>query len=234
MHKDKLPRHVAIIMDGNGRWARKKGLPNIFGHRAGVKAVRRVTECARETGIKVLTLYAFSTENWLRSKTEIKGLMGILEKNLEKEKDTFMKNDVKFNFIGNVEKFPLSTKKKLNDMVELTKDNKHLLLNLALGYGGREEILQAARDISLDVKDGRLKVEDLDEKTFSRYLYTKNMPDPDLLIRTSGEMRISNFLLWQVSYAEIYVTEKFWPDFTKEDFKKAIEIFTKRERRFGK
>jgi len=234
MQKDKLPRHVAIIMDGNGRWARKKGLPNIFGHRAGVKAVRRVTEYARETGIKVLTLYAFSTENWLRSKTEIKGLMGILEKNLENEKDTFMKNDVKFNFIGDVEKFPPSTKKKLNDMIELTKDNKHLLLNLALGYGGREEILQAARNISLDVKGGRLKAEDLDEKTFSRYLYTKNMPDPDLLIRTSGEMRISNFLLWQVSYAEIYVTEKFWPDFTKEDFKKAIEIFTKRERRFGK
>ena len=234
MDNSKLPTHVAIIMDGNGRWARKRGLPKIVGHQAGVESIRRTIEAAKELGVKILTLYAFSTENWTRPKEEVRGLMRLLERYLDNERDKLLKHNIRFNVIGNIENFPPSVKKKLIDTMERTKDNSELILNLALGYGGRDEILHAAKKIAQDFKDKKLKLTDLDENTFAQYLYTKDMPDPDLLIRTSGEMRISNFLLWQLSYSELYIMKKLWPDFKKEDFKKAIEAFMSRERRFGR
>lgn len=234
MSKDKkLPTHVAIIMDGNGRWARRRGMPNIVGHRAGVETIRRVIEISLDMDIKVLTLYAFSTENWSRPKKEVEGLMRLLDRYLDKERRKLQEHNIRFNVIGNLEKFPAAIREKLNDTIALTGKNNKLVLNLALSYGGREEIVHAAKKISQDVKEGRLKLEDLDEQSFSRYLYTKDIPDPDLLIRTSGEMRISNFLLWQLSYAEIYMSKKLWPDFKKEDFKKAIDTYATRDRRFG-
>jgi len=234
MSKDKkLPTHVAIIMDGNGRWARRRGMPNIVGHRAGVETIRRVIEMCLDMDIKVLTLYAFSTENWSRPKKEVEGLMRLLDRYLDKERRKLQEHNIRFNVIGNLEKFPAAIREKLNDTIALTGKNNKLVLNLALSYGGREEIVHAAKKISQDVKEGRLKLEDLDEQSFSRYLYTKDIPDPDLLIRTSGEMRISNFLLWQLSYAEIYMSKKLWPDFKKEDFKKAIDTYATRDRRFG-
>jgi len=234
MSKDKkLPTHVAIIMDGNGRWARRRGMPNIVGHRAGVETIRRVIEMCLDMDIKVLTLYAFSTENWSRPKKEVEGLMRLLDRYLDKERRKLQEHNIRFNVIGNLEKFPAAIREKLNDTIALTGKNNKLVLNLALSYGGREEIVHAAKKISQDVKEGRLKLEDLDEQSFSRYLYTKDIPDPDLLIRTSGEMRISNFHLWQLSYAEIYMSKKLWPDFKKEDFKKAIDTYATRDRRFG-
>lgn len=234
MSKDKkLPTHVAIIMDGNGRWARRRGMPNIVGHRAGVETIRRVIEMCLDMDIKVLTLYAFSTENWSRPKKEVEGLMRLLDRYLGEETRKLQEHNIRFNVIGNLEKFPAAIREKLNDTIALTGKNNKLLLNLALSYGGRDEIVHAAKSISQDVKEGRLKLEDLDEQLFSRYLYTKDIPDPDLLIRTSGEMRISNFLLWQLSYAEIYMSKKLWPDFKKEDFKKAIDTYATRTRRFG-
>lgn len=234
MSKDKkLPTHVAIIMDGNGRWARRRGMPNIVGHRAGVETIRRVIEMCLDMDIKVLTLYAFSTENWSRPKKEVEGLMRLLDRYLGEETRKLQEHNIRFNVIGNLEKFPAAIREKLNDTIALTGKNNKLLLNLALSYGGRDEIVHAAKSISRDVTEGRLKLEDLDEQLFSGYLYTKDIPDPDLLIRTSGEMRISNFLLWQLSYAEIYVTKKLWPDFKKEDFKKAIDTYATRGRRFG-
>jgi len=234
MDKNRLPKHVAIIMDGNGRWARRRGLPKIFGHRAGVESIRRVIEASKEIGIPILTLYAFSTENWSRPKKEVEALMHLLDEYLDKETDKLLKNNIRLNVIGDIEKFPNSVKKKLNHAIEVTKGNTSLFLNLALGYGARNEILEAVKKVSHDIKNGKIKASDLDEVSFSQYLYTKDIPDPDLLIRTSNEMRISNFLLWQISYAEIYVTKKFWPDFKKKDFQEAIRAFIARERRFGK
>jgi len=234
MNKDKkIPTHVAIIMDGNGRWARRRGMPNIVGHRAGVETIRRVIEISLDMDIKVLTLYAFSTENWSRPKKEVEGLMRLLDRYLEEERKKLQEHNIRFNVIGNLEKFPTAIRQKLKDTIAFTGKNNKLLLNLALSYGGRDEIVHAAKRISQDVKEGRLRLEDLDEQSFSRYLYTKGIPDPDLLIRTSGEMRISNFLLWQLSYAEIYMSKKLWPDFKKEDFKKAIDTYATRDRRFG-
>jgi len=233
MKEQKIPKHIAIIMDGNGRWARKRRLPNIVGHRAGVETIRRVIEAAQECGVKVLTLYAFSTENWSRPAREVRGLMGLLERYLDNERDKLLEHKIRFNTIGSIEKFPRSIQEKLHQTIELTKENSKLILNLALGYGGRNEIVQAAKKVSEDVRDGRLDPRNLDEETFSRYLYTRDLPDPDLLIRTSGEMRISNFLLWQLSYAEIYITKKLWPDFKKDDFKKAVDTYITRDRRFG-
>jgi len=228
-----VPRHVAIIMDGNGRWAKERGLPKIAGHRAGVKAAQAVIESAMEFGIKVLTLYTFSTENWKRPKGEVAALFGLLQENLNKEENRFNKNNIRFSVIGRPDGLPQPVRKKLLEITESTKGNTALILNLALNYGGRLEIIDAVRRISEEVKEGRLSIDDIDEKTFSGHLYTKDLPDPDLLIRTSGECRISNFLLWQISYSEIYVTRKYWPDFKKSDLKKAIEEYGRRDRRFG-
>ena len=229
----KIPQHVAIIMDGNGRWARSRGLPKMAGHRAGVKRTQEAIKAAGELGIKVLTLYTFSTENWKRPKREIDALFGLLEEYLDKEEGKINKNNIKFSVIGKVGSLPESVQKKLKKVVELTKDNTGLTLNLALNYGSRDEIINSVQNIAKDVLNHKISVEDIDDKLFSGYLYTKDLPDPDLMIRTSGEYRISNFLLWQIAYSELYITKKLWPDFTKGDFKKAITQYQKRERRFG-
>ena len=228
-----IPQHVAIIMDGNGRWAKSRGLPKIAGHRAGAKTVDEITTAAREQGISVLTLYAFSTENWKRPEEERRGLFRLLEEYIDKEEAKLNKNNIRFSVIGDIAALPESTKTRIARVRESSKNNSAMVLNIALNYGSRQEITSAAREISREVKSGSLEVEAIDEKLFSRFLYTKDLPDPDLLIRTSGESRVSNFLLWQISYAEIYVTDKLWPDFKKEDFKIAILEYQKRERRFG-
>jgi undecaprenyl diphosphate synthase len=225
--------HVAIIMDGNGRWAKKRGLPRIAGHRAGAKSVKEAIKGAKESGVSILTLYTFSTENWKRPKHEVAALFKMLEDYIDKEAEDLHKNDIKLSVIGRLAVLPETTQKKIRDCIEKTKDNKSLILNLALNYGSRTEIVDAVREIVRDCQSQRLKIEDINEKTFSSYLYTKDIPDPDLLIRTSGEMRVSNFLLWQISYAEIYMTKKLWPDFKKNDFKKAVKEYHSRERRYG-
>lgn len=228
-----IPVHVAIIMDGNSRWARKKGLLKIAGHRAGAKSVKEAIEGARESGVKILTLYAFSTENWKRPKYEVAALFRLLENYIDKEAQDLIRNDIKLSVIGRTQGLPGTVQKKLNDVIEKTKDNKSLVLNLALNYGGRAEIVDAVKRIVSECVSQKLKAEDIDESKFSDYLYTREMPDPDLLIRTSGEMRISNFLLWQISYAEICVMKKLWPDFKKSDFKKAVKDYQNREKRYG-
>lgn len=220
-------------MDGNGRWAKKRGLPRIAGHRAGAKSVKEAIEGAKESGVRILTLYAFSTENWKRPKYEVAALFKLLEDYIDREAESLHKNDIRLSVIGRIEGLPGSVQKKLRDIAEKTKNNKSLVLNLALNYGGRTEITDAVRRIAGECQSQRLRPEEIDENTFSNYLYTKGIPDPDLLIRTSGEMRVSNFLLWQISYAEIYVTKKLWPDFKKRDFKKAITDYLGRERRYG-
>lgn len=220
-------------MDGNGRWARKRGLPRIAGHRAGAKSVKEVIEAARESGVKILTLYTFSTENWKRPKYEINALFKLLENYIDKEARSLVKNGIKLSVIGKFEGLPETVQKKLREVIEMTKDNRSLTLNLALNYGSRAEIVDAVRKIITDCQSQRLRPEEIDENTLSRYLYTKDMPDPDLLIRTSGEMRLSNFLLWQLSYAELYIAKKLWPDFKKNDFKRAMEEYQKRQRRYG-
>lgn len=233
LDKNNLPKHIAIIMDGNGRWAKKRGQPRIFGHRAGIKSVREVVTASAELGIKVLTLYAFSKENWQRPKQEVTILMRLLKEYLDKEEKELMENNIKFISIGQREYLPQAVQERLNHVEEITKNNTGLILNLALNYGGRAEIMDAVRKITALAKENNFQPEELDEKTFARFLYTKDIPDPDLLIRTSGEMRVSNFLLWQISYAEIYVTQKLWPDFGKKDLIAAIKAYQKRERRFG-
>jgi undecaprenyl diphosphate synthase len=229
----KIPTHVAIIMDGNGRWAVGKGLPKIAGHRAGAETVERVMSAARDAGVKILTLYAFSTENWSRPKNEVSALFKLLEEYIEKKAGELHEKGVRLNAIGRIDELPGPVREKLRAAMERTKANASFCLNLALNYGGRAEITDAARKIAGDCLAGRLKADSIDEKTFARYLYTNDIPDPDLLIRTSGEMRVSNFLLWQISYAEIYVTDKLWPDFKKTDFDKAIAEYRNRERRYG-
>ncbi len=228
-----LPKHIAIIMDGNGRWAKSRGLPRTMGHRAGIKAVRRVVEACVELKIPVLTLYAFSVENWRRPRMEINTLMRLLSEFLEKEIDEMNEHDIRFTTIGRADQLPDFVQKRLKTTISATAKNKGLVLNLALNYGGRSEIVDAVRRIARQVKEDGLRPDDIDEDVFSTFLYTHELPDPDLLIRTSGEMRISNFLLWQISYSEIVVTRKFWPDFTKSDLEKAIQEFQSRERRFG-
>ncbi len=220
-------------MDGNGRWATRRGLPKMMGHRAGVKAGEEAIEAARELGVKVLTLYTFSTENWKRPRAEVSALFGLLESYLDKNTPKLMKNNICFSVIGRIAQLPPSVKERINKTIKTTSGNTGLILNLALNYGGRPEIADAARALAGDVADGKVKAEAVDEALFARYLYTKGLPDPDLLIRTSGEFRISNFLLWQIAYTELYITEKLWPDFKKADFKKAIAEYQKRERRFG-
>ncbi len=229
----RLPRHVAIIMDGNGRWATSRGFPRVMGHRAGIKSVRAVVEAAREIGVEVLTLYAFSVENWKRSEREISTLMRLLDEYLRRELENMMSNQVRLNVLGDIGGLPERVQNHLKAVMEKTRGNKRLLLNLALNYGGRAEIVQAAKKIANDIKRGSLREDELDEERFKKYLYTDGLPDPDLLIRTSGEHRISNFLLWQISYAELYWTLSLWPDFGKEEFIKALLDYQHRERRFG-
>lgn len=228
-----IPEHVAIIMDGNRRWAKKRGLPVIMGHRQGVKSIEKVLEAVKETGVKILTLYTFSTENWKRPKKEVDSLMNLIEEYLDKEYKRLLQNNVKLNTIGRMDRFSPDLRKKIERVKDLTKGNSGVILNLALDYGAREEITNASRSIAEDVKDGRIKISDISDGLFSKYLYTGGLPDPNLLIRTGGEFRVSNFLLWQISYSEIYVTERFWPDFGKKDFKKAVDAYKNRDRRIG-
>jgi undecaprenyl diphosphate synthase len=229
-----LPRHIAVIMDGNGRWAKKKGALRIFGHRNAVQAVRDVTEGCGEIGIKYLTLYAFSTENWARPKEEVEGLMELLVNTLKQEIKTLMDNQVKLITIGDTSHLPGDCQKNLAWAIETTKNNTGLTLMLALSYSGRWEILQSVKAIVADVKAGRLNESDITEKTIEQRLQTAGVPDPELLIRTSGEMRVSNFLLWQIAYTELYITPTLWPDFRKENLYEAIWAYQQRERRFGK
>ncbi|MCX5677896.1 MAG: isoprenyl transferase [Candidatus Omnitrophica bacterium] len=228
-----IPQHIAVIMDGNGRWAARRGLSRIEGHRAGIKAARETMQAASDLGVKVLTLYTFSTENWKRPKTEVSALFKLLEHYLASEGDKLLKNNIRFQVIGRLRELPDSLRIKLEAEIEKTKNNTGLILNLALNYGGRPEIIDAVRDIVKDVREGKIDPGGLDEKLFADYLYTRRLPDPDLLIRTSGEFRVSNFLLWQIAYSEICVVEKLWPDFKKEDFEKCVHDYQARERRFG-
>jgi undecaprenyl diphosphate synthase len=233
MSDEKIPKHIAIIMDGNGRWAQRRGLPRVAGHAQGANTVRVVVEACAQMGIKALTLYTFSTENWKRSKEEVDALMKMLKEHLRKELPSLLKNNIRFNTIGQPDGLPADVLKMLADAKEKTRQNSRLVLTLALNYGSRAEITNAARSIALDVKSGKLNPKDVTEDLFGMYLYTKDLPPVDLLIRTSGELRLSNFLLWQLSYSEIYVTEKFWPDFTKDDLQAAVAEFSSRQRRYG-
>lgn len=234
INTDKLPRHIAIIMDGNGRWAKQHGKPRVFGHRNGVKAVRETTEAAAELGVEFLTLYAFSTENWNRPRPEINALMSLLVDTLHKEVNTLNENNIRLQAIGDLTRLPEKTYKALLDGIDYTKNNTRMTLVLALNYSAKWEIVNAARHLAQLVKAGALQPEEIDESRFAAALATHEMPDPELLIRTSGETRISNFLLWQIAYAELYFTPAFWPDFGKEHLYEAIIDFQRRERRFGK
>lgn len=229
-----IPMHVAVIMDGNGRWAKQKGKLRVFGHQNGVESVRQTIEAAAEIGVKVLTLYAFSTENWNRPKAEVDTLMNLLVNSLKKELKTLQKNSIQLKAIGDLDKLPVDAQKGLNEVIQKTENNTRMLLNLALSYGSRNEIVEAVKQISKKVVNNELQIENIDEKTINNHLYTVNLPDVDFLIRTSGEHRISNFLLWQAAYAELYFTEVLWPDFKKENFYEAIASYQKRERRYGK
>lgn len=231
---DKLPAHVAIIMDGNGRWAKKRGNQRIFGHKNGVAAVRDTVEAAAELGIKFLTLYAFSTENWSRPKAEVDALMGLLVQTLSSETSTLLKNNVKLNVIGDTDALPKDVARQLNEVLNKTSQNTGLLLTLALSYSSRWELVEAVKKIAQKIEKGNLSAKDISCDTISDHLTTAKMPDPELLIRTSGEYRISNFLLWQIAYAELHFTQTLWPDFRRDDFYKAILDFQSRERRFGK
>jgi undecaprenyl diphosphate synthase len=231
---NKLPSHVAIIMDGNGRWAQHRGLDRVFGHQQGVNALREVIEAAAELGIRYLTLYAFSTENWGRPDDEVSALMGIMVQSLNKETDTLLNNNISLKTIGDVDRLAPDVRDRLFETINLTSGGTGLNLVIALSYSSRWEIIEAARRIASDVKSGAMSHDDINEVNFEKYLSTSGIPDPELMIRTSGEIRISNFLLWQLAYTELYFTDILWPDFGKEDFYTAIIDFQKRERRFGK
>ena len=234
INTEKLPRHIGIIMDGNGRWAKQHGKPRIFGHRNGVTAVRETTEAAAELGVNYLTLYAFSTENWSRPKLEVGALMRLLVETLAKEVNTLHKNNIRLKAIGDLSKLPDSTRKALLEGIEHTKANTRMTLVLALNYSGKWDLAQAAQRLGQQVKDGQISPEDISQEAVANALSTSGMPDPELLIRTSGEARISNFLLWQIAYTELYFTPVFWPDFRKGDLYTAILDYQNRERRFGK
>ncbi|HNQ26771.1 MAG TPA: isoprenyl transferase [Aquaticitalea sp.] len=234
INKAKLPKHLAIIMDGNGRWAKKQGLVRVVGHENGAKTVREVVEACAELGIENLTLYAFSTENWNRPKIEVRTLMKLLVKSLKKEIKTLQDNNIKLSAIGNLDHLPKEAHKELIEVIEKTKDNQAMTLTLALSYGSREELISAIKTLSLKVKNNIISVDAIDESIINKHLYTQNLPDVDLLIRTSGEHRISNFLLWQIAYAELYFTPILWPDFKKADLYDALIAYQNRERRFGK
>lgn len=228
-----IPRHVAIIMDGNGRWAKRRHLTRAQGHAEGIKRVEEIVAAAQSAGVKVLTLFTFSTENWRRPQTEILMLMDMLTSVLQKKIKMLKENNVRFQVIGREADVPGAVLKTLHTAIKETKDNSGLIVNLAFNYGSRQEIVDAVKAMASAVAQGALRAQDISETTVSRFLYTKDLPDPDLLIRTSGEKRISNFLLWQLSYAELYFTDKFWPEFTKEEFEKAIADYRTRERRYG-
>ena len=234
INKDNLPQHIAIIMDGNGRWAKQKGKLRVFGHENGTKSVRKVVEACARLGIANLTLYAFSTENWKRPKLEVETLMKLLVSSLRKELHTLEENKIRLNAIGALDALPKSARKELLEVIEKTKDNDRMTLTLALSYGSREELKSAVQVIADKVKNNIISIDDIDEKLINNHLYTHDLPDVDLLIRTSGEHRISNFLLWQIAYAELYFTSTLWPDFTEEHLFEAILNYQNRERRFGK
>ena len=229
-----IPQHIAIIMDGNGRWANAKGLPRITGHREGVRTVRKITEICGKLGVQILTLYTFSSENWNRPATEVSALMKLLVNSLRREVKDLMKNNVRFTVIGNINELETNVQNELQDAIYKTKNNTGLNLNLALNYGSRQEIICAIKKLAEKVSKGEIIVEDIDEYHFSKLLYTQDIPDPDLLIRTGGEFRISNFLLWQIAYTEIHVTDTSWPSFGKKELTEAIYEYQNRERRFGK
>lgn len=229
----KLPNHLAIIMDGNGRWAKARMLPRLMGHRKGVETVRIIVEECSSLGIPFLTLFAFSAENWSRPKTEVRSLMNLLKKYINKEVPRMMRNNIRFNVIGNRADLPEDVRAALDEAIAVTSGNSGMTLTLALSYGSRQEIMQAAKRLADDIATGKADPDALTESSFSDYLYTTGLPDPDLLIRTSGEMRISNFLLWQLAYAELYFTDINWPDFTQKELHRAIADFRSRERRFG-
>src|SRR3990172_12978295 len=231
--QNKLPRHIAIIMDGNGRWAKKKSLSRISGHLKGVDAVKEVVTACRELGIKVLTLYAFSIENWKRPADEVMALMKLLKEYLIKETEEMIQNNIRLNAIGRLEDLPPDVQDVLKETMKKTEKCDGMILNLALSYGGRSEILHAIQGILSDFQKGRIQSEEMNIQRFSQYLWTKGLPDPDLLIRTSGELPVSNFLLWQIAYTELYVTETLWPDFDRRELLKAIADYQSRERRFG-
>ena len=230
----KVPQHVAVIMDGNGRWAKSKGMTRIFGHKNALTSVRESVEAASEIGVKAITLYAFSTENWNRPKIEVNALMTLLVTSLKKELSGFQKNNIKINAIGNIDNLPGKAQKVLENAISITKKNTGITLTLALSYGSREEIVNTIKDISKKIVNNELQIEEIEEKVINNHLYTFNLPDVDLMIRTSGEKRISNFLLWQMAYAELYFTDILWPDFRKSNFFDAIIEYQNRERRFGK
>ena len=234
IHLQNLPKHIAIIMDGNGRWAKEKGRLRVFGHENGTRSVKTTVESCAELGIKYLTLYAFSTENWNRPKLEVKTLMQLLISSLKKEMKTMQKNSIRLNAIGNLEHLPARVREELLHVIDETKNNTLMTLTLALSYGSRNELVNATYQICEKVKNNIISLENIDEPLINQHLYTQNLPDVDLLIRTSGEKRISNFLLWQIAYAELYFTDVYWPDFTNENLFEAIINYQKRERRFGK
>lgn len=230
-----FPEHIAIIMDGNGRWAKQRGLPRSLGHKAGVEALKEIVRYSSNIGIKILTVYAFSTENWARPVEEVDYLINILlVEYMKKEIDELNKNNVKIRILGDIDQLPASTKKQIIEAVELTKNNSGLKFNIALNYGGRKEIVDAVKKIAEMIEKGEIKTADIDEKLLADCLYTSGDKDPDLIIRTSGEMRISNFLIWQSAYSELYFSNVLWPDFNKDNFREAIDEYMKRDRRFGK
>lgn len=234
LDKTKLPAHVAIIMDGNGRWAKKRLANRVKGHEQGMEVVREIVRASREIGISVLTLYAFSTENWQRPKMEVTALMTLLKRFLKSELLEMQENNIRLGAIGQTERLPEDVRKLLSETMALTYQNKGMLLNLALSYGGRAELVKMVREIAVKVKAGDIEPDTISEELLIRHLYTKDIPDPDLMIRTSGEMRISNFLLWQLAYSEFFITETLWPDFSRAEFVEILKAYQSRERRFGK
>jgi undecaprenyl diphosphate synthase len=234
LEREKLPRHVAVIMDGNGRWARNRGLPRIVGHQHGVDVLKDLLRCCKDWGIQALTVYAFSTENWKRPQSEVEFLMALFERVLRHELDEMVAEGVRIQFMGNLQTLPRSLQDEIDRAMSATRDNQSIRFSVATNYGGRQDILQACRAIAQQVQHGKIQPEEIDEGLLSHYLYTSNMEDPDLFIRTSGEMRLSNFLLWQLAYTEIYVTDTLWPDFNRQEFYRAIHNYQQRHRRFGK
>ena len=232
-NKENLPRHVAIIMDGNGRWAKEKGLPRIAGHWSGAEALRRVLEYCAKIEIEVLSVFAFSSENWKRPLQEVSAILNLLLYYLKVEAKSLHKNNVKITFTGDWEELPQKIADEIKACKEMTRDNTGIILNIALNYGSRREIVKACKKLCQNVKDGVIKLQNIDENIFEKFLYTSDIPDPDLLIRPSGELRISNFLLWQIAYSELWFTDTYWPDFTPEDISKALDDYRRRERRFG-
>lgn len=234
LEREKLPKHVAVIMDGNGRWAKRQGLPRIMGHKAGVDTLKDLLRCCRDWGIQALTAYAFSTENWGRPLEEVEFLMTLFERVLRKELREMMQENVQIRFVGNLQVLPPSLQAEIERSMVDTQHNQGIQFTVATNYGGREEILHATRAIAIQVQQGLIQPEQVDDKLFEKHLYTAGISDPDLLIRTSGEMRISNFLLWQMAYAEIYITQSLWPDFDRSEFHQALASYQQRDRRFGK